>query len=251
MFQLKTNHATDFCSRLSILHQNGQRRVLSVCCWLLFATLSATAYGQAVSIQQPIVQQFGVGTTVSVPDQGTAHLGSVSSARDFRGRYGPFPSGRSFLTERMQRSVSASVLIHDLEEMDRLLLSRGISDLPLPFEMSEQETARQFPPVTRDAPALRERLPRPQQTGYLTNRLDTEDSGSISRTFPAAAPTPLRDNASLPIGSPVLRTGSGSDRVAETYLRQGDAARQQGNESLARIYYRLAARNGSQAAASR
>lgn len=251
MFRLRADHSTNLGSRFSGLNRGCQRRVLSGCCWLLVALLPATAGAQAVSIQQPIVQQFGVGTAVSIPDGGTAHLGSVSSARDFQGRYGPFPSGRSFFTERMHRSVSASVSIHDLAEMDRLLLSRGASDLPLPFEMSEQQTARHFPLVARDQPTLRELLPLPRHARPLANPLNTAESGSLPRLSPEATPSPAADAASVSTGSPVLRAGAGSERVAETYLRKGDAARQQGNESLARIYYRLAARNGSQAAASR
>jgi hypothetical protein len=82
-----------------------------------------TARGQAITVQQPVVQQFGVRTVVSVPDRGAALLGSVGSAGEFRRGSGFMPLGTSIGRQIAHSSLSVHVMIHDFAAMDAALLS--------------------------------------------------------------------------------------------------------------------------------
>ena len=82
---------------------------------------------QAVGVQQPVVQRFGASTTVSVPDRGSTHLGSLGVASSGRVSSGRFRPGTSTGLERSASSLSVSVYIHDLLEMDEALLSQDAS----------------------------------------------------------------------------------------------------------------------------
>lgn len=100
------------------------RVTLRTCLSLMaIALLAQSASAQTVTVQQPVAQQFGVNTVVSVPDRGSVLLGSVSSARSFGGSRGPaLPS--SSLTRSVNHSwARVSVFIHDHEAMDRRLLA--------------------------------------------------------------------------------------------------------------------------------
>lgn len=76
-----------------------------------------------VNVQQPVVGSFSGSTTVSVPDRGSAHLGSVGSAASGRINSGIFRPGTSSGLERSASSLSTSVYIHDLRAMDESLLA--------------------------------------------------------------------------------------------------------------------------------
>jgi hypothetical protein len=98
--------------------------------WLLVGVFALSlqlrpALAQGITIQQPVVQRFGVATVVSVPDRGAALLGGVSSLRTSARRDAlSFPRstrGR----EMTHSSLSAHVVIHDLQAMDEALLSRA------------------------------------------------------------------------------------------------------------------------------
>ncbi len=108
-------------------HRNSNMSVpIRVCVSLTvvaFALNTQRASAQGVTLQQPVVQQFGVDTVVSVPDRGSALLGSVSSAQSFGGSRGPaLPSSR--LSRSVNHSgVRAHVFIHDFEAMDKAVLS--------------------------------------------------------------------------------------------------------------------------------
>lgn len=93
--------------------------------WCTLATLAgfSTVQAQVVRIQQPIVQQFSMGTTVTVPDRGTALLGGISSGRISSRQYGPFRHGSIYGQEFQSSTSSVSVHIHDFEAMDRYLLN--------------------------------------------------------------------------------------------------------------------------------
>ncbi|MEZ6056483.1 MAG: hypothetical protein R3C01_07240 [Planctomycetaceae bacterium] len=85
------------------------------------------ALGQ-VTVQQPVVQVFGVDTVVSVPDRGSVLLGGVSSARDGRNTSGFMPWGSSIGMDRNYSSARATAYIHDFEEMEAELLG-GLTPL--------------------------------------------------------------------------------------------------------------------------
>lgn len=173
---------------------------------------------QVLNVQQPIVEQFGVASTVLVPDRGRAHLGSLSTGRDFDARFGPFPAGRVCIRERTHSDLSASVFIHDLAEMDSLILNRPDSAPPLSFEESEAESRR-------------------RATFGMTAPLNPRDRNLRRSTLPVAAPVPQ--------AQPLLQSGPVADRIASEYLRKADQALQAGNVSLARIYFQLAEKNGA------
>jgi len=195
-------------------------RSLLITFTLLFIQQNADAQ---ISVQQPIVEQFGVATSVVVPDGGEIHLGSVGIARDARSFYGPrsglFPRGSTLSRERSHSSLSLRATIQDLSEMDRALLNKPDGAAPLPFE-----EAMQFGRPLRYRQGIA-KAPRP------------------------AAPVPKhykKTGHKRIVGSnPLLKSGKTSHRVAQKYLQQGKQAEIQGNKTLAKIYYRLAIRNGS------
>lgn len=91
----------------------------------LIVLLTAQSAFAQVTVQQPVVSTFGGATTVTVPDRGSMHLGSVNSARSGRVTTGPFRSGSSMGLDRTGSSMSVGVSIHDLHELDEAILAQG------------------------------------------------------------------------------------------------------------------------------
>jgi hypothetical protein len=91
------------------------------CCW------STTVSAQSITVQQPVVQTFSVDTVVTVPDRGSALLGSMSGAGDFRSRSGFSPFGSSVGGYRNHSSANATVYIHDFAAMDEALLAQPVA----------------------------------------------------------------------------------------------------------------------------
>ncbi len=98
--------------------------ILSGLCLLVAQPKPASAQ---LTVQQPVFGVNSVTTTVSVPDRGRAHLGSISRARDSRTSFGPFRPGTSTGLDREHSGMSVGVYIHDFEAMDQYLLNRGSS----------------------------------------------------------------------------------------------------------------------------
>ncbi len=92
---------------------------------ILSLGLTSVAHAQNVQIQQPVVQQFSVDTTVVVPDRGSAFLGGVSNSATSVPTYGPLPYGTAFGNAVSTSYAETSVYIHDFELMDRLVLLEG------------------------------------------------------------------------------------------------------------------------------
>jgi hypothetical protein len=86
--------------------------------------LPESGLGQ-LTVQQPVFGVNSVTTTVSVPDRGRAHLGSISRARDSRTHFGPFRPGTHTGLDREHSTMSVGVYIHDFAAMDEYLLSQG------------------------------------------------------------------------------------------------------------------------------
>lgn len=82
------------------------------------------------TVQLPTFSFFSVGTTVSVPDRGSAYLGGIKRAATGRNEFGvPMLPFRPFKNTGIGREVSASSVhvtatIHDFEAMDEFLLSQ-------------------------------------------------------------------------------------------------------------------------------
>ena len=211
--------------------------------------LSATSEAQAqLSVQQPVIQSTGGHFAVSVPDRGGIHLGSVSRAGESRSSYGfPFTRGSSVGRYTQHSSMSAYVWIHDLREMDRLILEMAESD-PQGLKRSTSESARraglawtEFQP--RRGVTISDRRPsqarltqraravqysRPAQTSRLRDREPAE-----SRQM--AVPSARRSRALDPAHS----------------LRLGIEAEESGKLRLAKLHYEVAAQYGSVEAGQR
>ena len=182
-----------------------------------------TALGQRITVQQPVFEQFTVGTTVSVPDRGSALLGSVSRAGDFSRSSGLFGlGGRSRSSFRDHSGVRAHVWIHDFEEMDRLLL--------------EQATAGDR---LSSGPVL---------SGHAGRAWDSLLARSRSRADFQSART---DWKSVPRKVPRATSRRESSQArAEKFYRLGLEAVERGAVGVARLHFRMAVRHGSKRAAS-
>ena len=97
--------------------------VLCICC-------GEIAWGQRLTVQQPVCRRFSVHSTVVVPDRGAAFLGGVSRAGEARQRFGPCGCGPSTGMTREYSGVSVRVWIHDLREMDRVILNQASTGSP-------------------------------------------------------------------------------------------------------------------------
>lgn len=83
---------------------------------------ASESFGQ-LSVQQPVLQSTGGNFAVSVPDRGGVLLGSISRAGESRKSYGlPFTRGSSVGRFSQHTSMSSHVWIHDLREMDQMIL---------------------------------------------------------------------------------------------------------------------------------
>jgi len=143
---------------------------------LTFVLLAEQTLFAQQAVQQPIVGTTAVNTSVSVPDRGTTLLGGVSSAQSGRSQYGPFPSGSSRGFSRQSTSVSATVQIIDLNEMDQALLNAS----PIPADKSAVEP--QKPAIRRVADVTSTPGESPVQKAAAFEKLarDAEKSGKTS-----------------------------------------------------------------------
>ena len=108
------------------------RRVILIAV-AVFAQGSSSVVRAQITVQQPVVRSTSIGTTVSVPDRGSTFLGGVSSAESSRQQYGPWRTGSSRGYSRSAASMSASVRIIDLREMDEALLNSVPDSTPTPW----------------------------------------------------------------------------------------------------------------------
>ncbi|WP_010584754.1 hypothetical protein [Schlesneria paludicola] len=87
----------------------------------LIVGVGQPAFAQVV-VQQPVVGQTAVSTSVSVPDRGSMVLGGTASGQMGRTQGGPLRSGASSGTAFQSSSMTTTVLIHDMRAMDEALL---------------------------------------------------------------------------------------------------------------------------------
>jgi len=80
------------------------------------------AFAQIATVQEPSLETFGVGTTVSVPDRGRMSLGGVGRSAASRSIYGPIRTGTSMGLSTQGSGLSVQARVHDLAEMDRATL---------------------------------------------------------------------------------------------------------------------------------
>lgn len=99
---------------------------IAVSCCMLICLMTVhveVTEAQAVRIQQPIVQQYSVGTTLTVPDRGSALLGGIQSGAMHSRQSGPFRRGSTYGHSFQSSTSSVGVYIHDFEAMDQMLLN--------------------------------------------------------------------------------------------------------------------------------
>src|SRR5260221_8942645 len=84
--------------------------------------LTPSAQAQQFLVQEPSLETFGVGTTVSVPDRGRASVGGVRQSAASRAMYGPFRTGHSLGMSSHGTGLNVQARVHDLAELDRAVL---------------------------------------------------------------------------------------------------------------------------------
>jgi hypothetical protein len=186
---------------------------IAACTWLSAAQSAATA--QNITLQQPAIRSFSVGTVVSVPDSGRGFLGRVARAGESQKSFGPFPSGTSTGWFREHAGMSASVRIHDLREMDERLLREGRNAARIP-------TGRRL--SGNGEHAYQALIGRYESRAGRRSTIGTADSSRHRSTADA-----------------------GNDTAALFY-RLGLQAERRGHHALALRDFRIAAKSGSKAA---
>ncbi len=108
------------------------KMIISFSAMILLCGLT-NAYGQNVTVQQPVFRNFSVNTTVSVPDRGSSHIGSISRAISGNKNVGFYRPGSAFGSIREHAGARSHVYIHDFAAMDKYLLNQGP---PIPSQSS-------------------------------------------------------------------------------------------------------------------
>lgn len=193
------------------------------CISMLFIAVSVQnqhVHAQAIRLQQPIVQQFSAGTTVSVPDRGSVTLGGLHSGATRSKQVGPFRRGSSYGQAFQSSTSSVGVYIHDFEAMDRMLLNSA----PL-----SSGTRR----------GLYQNGPAHWQQQLLSQHARTAGS---KRDFSSRTPLPNS------VSPPQERTQS----KAERFFELGQSAEEKhATPNIAILHYRMAVKYGSTKAQAR
>lgn len=105
--------------------------VVGCMCGLLMQISAAQA--QRLTVQEPTLETFGVGTTVSVPDRGQMSVAGSGRSAASRSSFGPLRSGTNLGLSSQASGLSVGAYVHDLREMDRRILagaqqSRSVRD---------------------------------------------------------------------------------------------------------------------------
>lgn len=107
------------------------RHLWVVYLWGILCNWSASTWAQQV-VQQPTVGTLSINSSVLVPDQGSALLGSVRSSGASQSQRGGMVTNRAIGSRSSAGGASVTATIIDLQEMDRAILaladgSQGIS----------------------------------------------------------------------------------------------------------------------------
>ena len=214
---------------------------ISALAMLLLAGRAQAQQGNAV--QLPSFQIFSVGTTVNVPDRGSAFLGGImrsSSGRTESGvpGLGGIPMlGRGFRNVGIGRNQSAagmsvSVYIIDHGEMDRALLAEAARRRGAAFDV----LGRPVGPAPRTSLAGGRSVRRYYGPGYVPRRPAPSKRSDTSR--PSA---PIAEHRG-PLDS--VTTDA---ELAAVHLSKGRKAQAAGKLRVAKLYFQMASRRGSEA----
>lgn len=191
-------------------------------------------------VQLPTFNFFTVSTTVSAPDRGAIALGGVRSLREGSNTRGiPMLSklpGLSRLGKNrgIGREASASMLtlhptIIDREEMEAALMADAASRVTEPAMMAFHESLREAARLSRG----------------MAGR------GMTASPPLTAAASPAPPGRSTPPGLAEIRRRNAVAKRAELdeamqFFRRGEAALEEGKPGVAKIYFKIAGRQGDE-----
>jgi hypothetical protein len=198
------------------------RRLITVlgCVSIVLVQCSSRASAQKFTVQEPSLETFGVGTTVSAPDRGRMSLGGVGRGAASRSISGPFRRGTSMGLSSQGSGLSVGVRVQDLAELDRATLDAAAK-------------ARK----TRDDV----RLPAGAEHAFntLRSRQADRDVASEARNAIVAEAPARRETKDTKVDE-----GPSPDKLLDR-ARQAESA---GKRELALTYLRVARDRGSDAA---
>lgn len=206
---------------------------------------TSKSFGQ-LTVQQPVIQSIGGNFSVSVPDRGGVLLGSISRAGESRKSYGlPFTRGSSVGRFSRRSGLSSHVWIHDLREMDRLVLDMAKSD-PQELRSSTSAVARRAGLAWSDyrprrGVSVEDRRP---SSLLASQRFRSNSGGSsvVGRTGGSADGS--RSKSTHKSIEPATASRSRALNPDHSY-RLGVEAEESGKVSLAKLHYLAAAQYGS------
>lgn len=159
---IRIEHVSELFLASAFARRSGRLRRLLRLSLAGFFVFGAIPFVKAQTVVQlPTVQNFGMSTSVLVPDRGRTYAGGVNrSYRSSTRRGTPFfpPSSRGYGGGTTANGVSVSAYIHDFEEMDRTLLEQAARNRGDRFGASQ--TSATFSTKVADRPELDHRLPR-------------------------------------------------------------------------------------------
>ena len=178
-----------------------------VVCW---STRYACA--QPTTVQLPTFQFFTTTTSVLVPDRGSTVVGgnrqgSLGSSFYSNPYLGPL---RNIGTSTNPAQISVHAQVHDLQEMDRALLSQAGSQVRPPLAAAANGALQQVAPEA------------------LRSTADTAPAGSVEDAKRAR-----------------IAELSAADREARGFFEQAVKAENDGRPGVARAYYQMAAGKAS------
>jgi hypothetical protein len=205
-----------------------------VAVYSLVALLASAESILAQTVQLPTFNFFGVSTTVSVPDHGTAVMGGNTtsfSGSNSRGlpllgpTTGPLFNNRGIANGGTASRFSVTAQIHDMDTMDRALLG-GMS-----ADEFRQQVRNNTPPARVAGAAAVPQLPGDPNLGPIRGIGHFPGFTCVLRDCP---PTPEE-----------IAARDKRQQQAEEQLSMGQAMAARGKVSLAQSYYRMALNNAN------
>ncbi|MFN0196915.1 MAG: hypothetical protein ACKVT0_09215 [Planctomycetaceae bacterium] len=183
------------------------RQILSIMVFVGVLIVRGVVSGQEVAIQQPVVSNFSVNTTVSVPDRGGIYLGGVGQAGNSRKSFGFSRPGTSTGTFTQGSSASAHVWIHDLDAMDQAALKAADTNSGNSNQMRSGTKTRLRSEVAHAAAHLRSRHAK-KSSSSLQGGVSSEKSSIRSRELKAKT-------SHFSTGNPPRKLSDSSDKRAK------------------------------------
>jgi hypothetical protein len=208
------------------------RRLITAfgCVSMVFVQCSSRASAQKITVQEPSLETFSVGTTVSAPDRGRVSLGGVGRGAASRSISGPFRRGTSMGLSSQGSGLSVGVRVQDLAELDRATLDAAAKarkagdDVRLPAGAEHAFNALQSRRAERDVASEA----RSAVVAEAPGRRETRDAPA----YEGPSADKLLDRARL-------AENAGKRELALAYLR---VARDRGSDTAKREIERLTAR---------